>query len=49
MPADTSGYMIAGYVVFFTVLSIYVLSLFIRWRNLKQEYLLLSDLENSKE
>lgn len=43
MPPDTSGYMIAGYVVFFTVLAIYILSLFIRWKNLKQEYLLLSD------
>ena len=34
---DTSGYMIAGYIVSFITLGIYVLSLYIRNRNLKQD------------
>ncbi len=45
-PPDTSGYMIAGYVVFFLVTAIYLFSLFIRSRNLKQD---LDTLENMKE
>ncbi len=34
---NTSGYMIAGYVVVFTVLGIYLFSMYIRNRNLKQD------------
>jgi hypothetical protein len=34
---DTSGYMIAGYIVSFLTLGLYVLSLYIRNRNLKQD------------
>lgn len=36
-PPDTSGYMIAGYTVFFVFAAIYILSFFIRSRNLKQD------------
>ncbi len=36
-PPDTSGYMIAGYVVFFVFAAIYLLSFFVRSRNLKQD------------
>jgi hypothetical protein len=36
-PPNTSVYMIAGYVVFFTVSIIYLISLLLRWRNLKQD------------
>lgn len=45
-PADTNGYYIAGYVVFFVVMTIYLLSLYVRNRNLKQEYELLTDYES---
>ncbi len=45
-PPDTSGYMIAGYVVFFLVSAIYLFSLFVRSRNLKQD---LNALESMKE
>jgi hypothetical protein len=38
---DTSGYMIAGYVVSFTVMAIYLINLAIRWRNLKQDLAML--------
>jgi hypothetical protein len=42
-PAETTAYYIAGYAVFFTVMAFYLISLILRWRNLKQEYELLQD------
>jgi CcmD family protein len=36
-------YMTAGYLVIFTVLAIYLISLFVRWKNLKR------DMETLKE
>jgi hypothetical protein len=46
---DTSRYMIAGYVISFLTMGIYVLSLYIRTRNLRQDQQLLEDLDkNSK-
>ena len=47
-PADTNGYYIAGYAIFFGVMILYLASLFIRNRNLKQEYELLVDLEQEE-
>ena len=44
-PADTNGYYIAGYAVFFSVMAIYLAVLFVRDRNLKQEYELLKELD----
>ena len=43
-PAETSGYMIAGYSVIFGVLLIYLVSLGLRKRNLEQDLELLEDL-----
>ena len=43
-PPDTSGYMLAGYIVAFSVMAVYVLSLLIRWRNLKQDLAVLISL-----
>ena len=34
---DTSGYMIAGYVIAFATMGIYVFSMFLRNRNLRQD------------
>jgi CcmD family protein len=48
-PANTLSYMIAGYVVIFSGLIIYVVSLFIRQRNLSQEEAMLIDLDQEKE
>jgi len=42
---DTSGYMIAGYAVTFLVLGIYVTSLYLRSRNLRQDIAMLEQLE----
>lgn len=44
-PAETTGYYIAGYAIFFLVMGLYLTSLFIRARNLQQEYELLLELE----
>lgn len=44
-PPDTSGYMIAGYAIAFGVMLIYVLSLIIRFRNLKRDLSMLEEME----
>ena len=44
--ADTDGYYIAGYIVFFVVMIIYLASLYFRNRNLKEEYKLLTEDES---
>jgi hypothetical protein len=44
-PPDTSGYMIAGYVIFFVISVVYVLSLALRRRNLEQDLQTLERLE----
>lgn len=44
---DTSGYMIAGYAVAFIVMGIYVISLYIRKRNLKRDQETLEQLDRS--
>jgi hypothetical protein len=43
---DTSGYMIAGYAVAFVVMIIYVLSLYVRNRNLKKDLTMLDELDS---
>lgn len=45
---DTTNYMILGYVVFTTVMVLYLLSLYIRNRNLKQDIELLEELEKKE-
>jgi CcmD family protein len=45
-PAQTTNYMIAGYTVIFGVILLYVLSLFLRNRNLKRDLETLQELEN---
>jgi hypothetical protein len=47
-PPDTSAYMIAGYVVIFGTMILYVLSLAIRRRNLEQDMQTLRELEQSE-
>jgi hypothetical protein len=47
-PVDTSSYYIAGYVVFFTVMTLYLTSLLIRDRNLRREFELLVSLEKEE-
>lgn len=42
---DTSGYMIAGYTVFFSVTIVYLLSLITRWKNLQRDLETLEELD----
>ncbi len=44
---DTSGYMIAGYAVAFIVMGLYVLSMYLRNRNLHQDLTTLEELDKS--
>jgi hypothetical protein len=48
-PADTLSYMIAGYIVIFGVMAIYLISLAIRRRNLKQDLETLEELEDKEK
>jgi hypothetical protein len=45
VPAETTRYMLAGYSVIFTVMFLYIVSIFIRRRNLKRDLEMLNDME----
>ena len=47
-PAETTGYMIAGYAVIFGVMLIYVASLYIRRRNLLRDLEVLKELQDEQ-
>ncbi len=47
-PAETTGYMIAGYAVIFGVMLLYVASLYIRKRNLIQDLEVLEEIEGDE-
>lgn len=42
---ETTNFMIAGYIVFFLILIIYLVSLYARWRNLQQDMKMMEELE----
>ena len=44
-PAETTNYMLLGYGVIFFVLGIYIVSLYVRNRNLKRDAAMLEELE----
>ena len=45
-PINTSGYMVAGYIIAFAVMGLYVLSLISRWRNLQKDLTTLEELDH---
>ena len=47
-PPDTSQYMIAGYAISFGVMLLYVVSLFIRHRNMKRDLYMLEEMDKDK-
>ena len=47
-PPDTSQYMVAGYTIAFGVMLIYLVSIFIRSRNLKRDLSMLEEMEKEK-
>ncbi len=44
-PAQTTGYMIAGFGVIFGVMAIYLISLYVRSRNLEQDLEMLEQIQ----
>lgn len=47
-PANTNGFLIAGYAVIFGVMLLYLISLSIRRRRLEQDLALLEEIEQEK-
>lgn len=47
-PANTVSYFIAGYVIIFGAMLAYLISLIVRWRNLRQDESLLTQLESEQ-
>jgi len=48
-PAETTSYMIAGYVVIFGVMLVYLVSLVMRLRGLRQDLEILEELQQKKD
>ncbi len=48
-PAETTQYMIAGYSVIFSIMLIYIISIFLRQRNLKRDLEILAEMEVKDE
>jgi hypothetical protein len=46
---DTSGYMIAGYIISFLTMGIYVLSIYIRNKNLQRDLETLEEMDTEKK
>ena len=46
---DTSGYMIAGYAIAFLVMILYVASMILRNRNLKQDLTMLEEMDKTSK
>lgn len=47
-PSDSLNYMIAGYAVIFGVMLAYLVSLIVRWKNLRRDETMLKDLEDNE-
>jgi preprotein translocase subunit Sec63 len=48
-PADTTAYMIAGYAVIFGVMLLYVISLWVRNRNLEKDLEVLQEIQGENQ
>lgn len=48
-PPETTNYMIAGYVVIFSVMAIYIASLFLRHRKYEQDIKILQELDDKTD
>jgi hypothetical protein len=48
-PAETTRYMIAGYSVIFAVMILYIVSIFIRLRNIKRDLGTLNEMETKEK
>ena len=48
-PAETTRYLVAGYTVIFGIMSLYIISLVVRTRNLKRQLEMLRELDQEKK
>lgn len=48
-PAETTRYMIAGFSVIFSVMTLYIVSLFIRRRNIKRDLEMLKEMDTKEK
>ncbi len=48
-PADTTSYMLMGFALIFGTIGLYVLSLYVRSRNLKKDLAVLAEVEPRQE
>ncbi len=48
-PADTTSYMLIGFALIFGTIGLYVLSLYVRSRNLKKDLAVLAEVEPRRE
>ncbi len=48
-PAETTQYMLAGYIVILSIMLIYIISIFIRQRNLKRDLQTLNEIGKDKK
>jgi hypothetical protein len=48
-PADTTNFMIAGYIIIFGVMLIYLFSLLVRQRNLQKDMEVLEEIQSEEE
>lgn len=46
---NTTGYMVAGYAISFITMGIYVISIYIRNKNLKRDLEMLEDMDKTKK
>jgi CcmD family protein len=46
---ETTDYMIAGYIVIFSIMLLYMVSLFLRRRKLEQEIKILEEIDHQKD
>jgi hypothetical protein len=48
-PAETTRYLVAGYTVIFGIMSLYIISLVVRTRNLKRQLVMLRELDQKRK
>ena len=48
-PADTTSYMLIGFTLFFGTIGLYVLSLYVRSRNLEKDLAVLTEVEPRRD
>ena len=48
-PPETTNYMIAGYIVIFCVMTLYIITLFLRYRKFEQDIKVLEEMDDQND